>query len=134
MTILYRVAGEPSVEGLANPFTDVESGKWYSNAVIWAANEGIVRGITDTTFAPNKVTDREQLATIVYRFNGAEDVDTAVLDGYADGSTVSKYAVNAMAWAVENGIITGTTTTTLAPKDTATRAQVATILARYLAD
>ena len=134
VTILYRVAGEPSVEGLANPFTDVESGKWYSNAVIWAANEGIVRGITDTTFAPNKVADREQLATIVYRFNGAEDVDTAVLDGYADGSTVSKYAVNAMAWAVENGIITGTTTTTLAPKDTATRAQVATILARYLAD
>ena len=134
VTILYRIAGEPSVEGLANPFTDVESGKWYSNAVIWAANEGIVRGITDTTFAPNKVADREQLATIVYRFNGAEDVDTAVLDGYADGSTVSKYAVNAMAWAVENGIITGTTTTTLAPKDTATRAQVATILARYLAD
>ena len=133
VTILYRVAGEPSVAGLTNPFTDVEEGKFYTNAVIWAYNKGIVMGVDDTTFAPNSPVTREQMVTFLYRFAGTPDSDKTALEGYEDVSSVAKFAVDAVAWAVENGILTGTTATTLAPKGTATRAQIAAILARYLA-
>ena len=134
VTILYRVAGKPSVEGMENPFTDVAAGKFYTDAVIWAANNGIVKGVTSTTFAPEEDVTREQLATILYRCNGKTEADPTVLDAYTDGGSVSKFAVNAMAWAVSEGIINGVSATTLDPAGTATRAQAATMLTRYLAD
>ncbi|MCI6728999.1 MAG: S-layer homology domain-containing protein, partial [Clostridiales bacterium] len=70
VTILYRLAGEPTVEGKTNPFTDVAKNRYYTNAVIWGASEGIVNGVTDTTFAPNQPVTREQIATFLYRYSG----------------------------------------------------------------
>ena len=130
VTVLYRLAGAPSVEGLENPFEDVADGQWYTDAVIWAANEGIVTGTSDVTFTPANNVTREQLVTILYRYIGEPEADTAVLETYDDVAEISEYAVDAFAWAVENGVITGMTETTLSPKTTATRAQVATILMR----
>ncbi len=132
VTVLYRLVGEPEVDGMVNPFTDVAADTWYTDAVIWAANNGIVTGVTETTFAPNANISREQLVTILYRFFGEPEADTLVLAGYADANAISGYAVDAMAWAVGNGIVNGITETVLAPQGTATRAQIATILMRVI--
>lgn len=129
VTILWRMEGEPVVNCLL-PFTDVDSGEWYAEAVRWAASEGIVTGVSDTSFAPNAEITREQLAAILYRYAG-EPATAANLAGYADGASVSAYAVDAMSWCVEQGIITGTTATTLEPQGTATRAQAAAMLMRF---
>lgn len=133
VTILYRVAGAPGVEGLENPFTDVEAGRFYTDAVIWAANNGIVSGVTEDSFAPNKVITREQIATILYRFDKAEPAAEDNLKQFPDGEKVSGYAKDAMNWAVSQGLISGIANgeeTTLSA--TATRAQIAVILFRYL--
>ena len=130
VTILYRAEGSPNVSGEANPFTDVKSGQWYTDAVIWAAHEGIVNGMTETTFAPNLKITREQIATILYRYAGSPKTDGS-LDEFSDALTVSPYAIDAMRWSVEEGIINGMDGK-LAPKDNATRAQIATLLMRYL--
>ncbi len=132
VTVLYRLVGEPEVDGMVNPFTDVAADTWYTDAVIWAANNGIITGVTETTFAPNANISREQLVTILYRFFGEPETNTDVLAGYADANAISEYAVDAMAWAVENGIVNGITETVLAPQGTATRAQIATILMRVI--
>ena len=132
VTILYRLAGEPTVEGKTNPFTDVAENRYYTNAVIWGASEGIVNGITDTTFAPNQPVTREQIATFLYRYSGEPEVEGDNLAKFEDSGKVSKYAVNAMNWAVSQGLITGLSETTLSPNTTATRAQIATIIMRYL--
>lgn len=135
VTILYRLAGSPDVAGFANPFTDVEEGVWYYNAVIWAVNNDIVLGVTTTEFAPDTIITREQFITILYRYNGSPEVDTDVLDSFPDAEEVCSYAENAMAWAVENGIIRGSLTNGklyLLPGASATRAQIATIFMRYL--
>lgn len=134
VTVLYRLAGEPEVEGMTCTFTDVPANTWYTDAVIWAANNGIVNGTSKTTFAPNDDVTREQLVTILHRFFGEPAGDTNYLAGYADANTISDYAREAMAWAVEYGVVNGMTETTLAPKDAATRAQVATILMRLILD
>ena len=134
VTILYRNEGEPSVEGLDNPFTDVPEGQWYTNAIIWAANEGIVNGMTATAYAPDASITREQIATIVYRFAaklGYEVDETGDLNAYADGKAVSSYATEAMQWAVGCGLINGIDGK-LAPTATATRAQLATMLMRLV--
>jgi len=131
VTILYRLEGEPSVEGLVNPFTDVAEGQWYTDAIIWAADAGVVNGVTKTVFNPNGAITREQIATILYRYAGSEKVEDNCLADFADAGKVSAYAVDAMNWAVANGLITGMDETTLAPTATATRAQIATILMRY---
>lgn len=138
VTVLYRMAGSPAVTG-TNPFTDVADGTWYTNAVLWAAQEGITTGTSATTFSPTTPLTREQLATFLYRFASAESGDAIQapegnLDGFTDGGSVSSYAKTAMAWAVEDRLISGTTPTTLDPLGTATRAQVATILMRYTAE
>lgn len=133
VTILYRVAGAPGVEGLENPFTDVEAGRFYTDAVIWAANNGIVSGVTEDTFAPNRAITREQIATILYRFDKAEPAAEDNLKQFPDGEKVSGYAKDAMNWAVSQGLISGIANgeeTTLSA--TATRAQIAVILFRYL--
>ena len=129
VTILWRMEGEPVVNYLM-PFTDVDGGAWYAEAVRWASSEGIVTGVSDTSFAPNAEITREQLAAILHRYAG-EPATAANLAGYADGASVSAYAVDAMSWCVEHGIITGTTATTLEPQGTATRAQAAAMLMRF---
>ncbi len=134
VTVLYRAAGEPTVTGITNKFTDNKQGQYYYNAVLWASNMGIVNGATATTFDPNGNVTREQIAAILYRYEGSPTVSGS-LSGYPDQAQVSSFAVTAMQWAVGTGIITGVTSggrTTLSAKGNATRAQVAVMLHRFL--
>lgn len=131
VTILYRLENEPAVSG--SSFTDVASGQWYTNAVAWAAENGIVNGVTATTFAPNSAITREQMAAILYRYAAWKGCDVSGrvdLSGHTDAASVSAYATEAMAWANAEGLITGVTNTTLRPAGSAVRAQAATILMR----
>ncbi len=132
VTILYRAAGSPSVKGMDNPFKDVPQ-KWYTDAVIWAANMGVVNGVKPDRFNPDGNITREQIATILYRYEGSPNAaDT--LPPFADSRDISAYALKPMNWAIDNGLINGTGGGKLSPLNTATRAQIATILARYLQD
>lgn len=137
VTVLYRMAGEPEVTG-ENPFTDVPDGQWYTDAVLWAAENGITDGTSETTFSPNNPLTREQMATFFYRFADFETEEpievTGDLSGYTDADLVADYAVDAMTWAVGEGVISGIGNNTLAPDNTASRAQMATVLTRYTAE
>ena len=131
-TILYRLAGEPAVSGDL-PFTDVESGTWYTDAVLWAAQNGIVNGLGENTFAPMNTLTREQLVTMLYRYAEAAGYDVSAaadLSGYPDAGKVQTYAQKAMSWAVAEGIVEGMDGN-LNPAGNATRAQIATILMRF---
>ena len=133
VTILWRQAGSPVVNYAMN-FSDVESGVWYTEAVRWAAAEGIVKGYSDTVFAPDDTVTREQLATILYRYAGYKEYDVSAkgdLTTFADGSTVSTWAADGMTWAVGAQLITGKDGGKLDPTGTATRAEIATILMRF---
>ncbi|HIZ93655.1 MAG TPA: S-layer homology domain-containing protein, partial [Candidatus Flavonifractor avicola] len=133
VTILWRQAGSPVVNYAMN-FSDVESGVWYTEAVRWAAAEGIVKGYSDTVFAPDDTVTREQLATILYRYAEYKEYDVSAkgdLTTFADGSTVSTWAADGMTWAVGAQLITGKDGGKLDPTGTATRAEVATILMRF---
>lgn len=133
VTVLWRLEGSPAA-GSAD-FADVANGSWYDKAVAWANKEGIVTGISDASFAPNAAITREQMATMLYRYAKYLGLNTAAkadLSDYADADKISAYAVDAMAWAVRAGLINGVTADTLAPAGTATRAQVATILVRFV--
>ncbi len=133
VTILYRMEGQPAVSGDL-PFTDVEAGTWYTNAVGWAAQNGIVNGVGDETFAPGNDLTREQLVTILYRYAESKGYDvsaSADLAGYPDGEEIQAYAREAMAWAVAENIIQGMEDDTLKPAGNASRAQIATILMRF---
>ena len=138
VTVLYRMAGSPDVEGMVNPFADVSQEQYYGNAVTWAAQEGLVKGMTATKFAPNNPVTREQMATILYRFAMAHNFDVSQkrdLSAYPDGNQVMPYAQDAMVWAVGSGILQGNYTAgviTLSPCKSATRAQVAVVLMRFL--
>ncbi len=137
VTVLYRIAGEPAVAG-GSAFLDVPAGKYYSNAVIWAQGLGVVKGFQDGTYRPNENVTREQLAAILYRFtqaNGEPISGYANLVGFPDANQVHNYALQPMAWAVAEGIITGVGKDGrdyLQPANSATRAQFATIISRYL--
>lgn len=131
VTILYRVAGKPSVKSVSNPFNDVKSGSYYYDAVLWAYKNNIVTGTSATTFNPNGAVTREQIAAILYRYAGSPKT-TGTLTGYTDKNKVSTYATTAMEWAVKNGIITGKSASTLDPAGLGTRAEVAVMLHRYL--
>ena len=134
VTILYRAEGEPTVSGNGG-FTDVPSGQWYTDAIAWAAANGIVNGVGDEKFDPNGNITREQLATILHRYTslkGGDVTATTDLASYTDAAEISSWATDAMKWANATGLITGRSATTLAPKGTATRAEVATILMRYI--
>ena len=137
VTVLYRMAGQPEVTG-ENPFTDVPDGQWYTDAVLWAAENGITDGTSETTFSPNNPLTREQMATFFYRFanfEAGEPIEvTGDLSGYTDADLVADYAVDAMTWAVGEGVISGIGNNTLAPDNTASRAQMATVLTRYTAE
>ncbi|MBQ6810439.1 MAG: S-layer homology domain-containing protein, partial [Firmicutes bacterium] len=134
VTILYRIAGEPEVEG-TSPFTDVEVDSWYEDAVIWAASEGIAKGVTTTLFAPNEYITREQMATFFYRYsevNGYSLTTGADLSRFSDADEISVYALEPMDWAVTEGLIQGNGNGEICPGDNASRAQIATILERYV--
>ena len=132
VTILYRMEGEPSVTGTV--FSDVPKGQWYTDAVIWANEKGIVNGYGNGTFGPNNTITREQMAVILYRYaqNKGHDITaTDSLTAFSDKGKVSGYAVQAMGWAVGSGLITGVSENVLSPQSSATRAQMATILMRF---
>ena len=134
VTILYRMSGEPAVSG-APAFSDVLAGKWYSNAIKWATDKGIAKGVGGGKFDPDAPVTREQMSTFLMRyakFKGKSTSTSTSLSGYTDAGKVSSWAVDAVKWSVGNGIIVGTSATTLDPESTATRAQFATIVHRYL--
>lgn len=134
VTILYRMAGSPSVSG-SSDFTDVATGKWFAKAVAWAAANGIVNGYGSGLFGPNDPVTREQLAAILYRYAVYGGMTAVTLEenlgGFADTAQLSAYAIQAMNWAVGQGLINGSGSN-LVPKAQATRAQVAAIIHRYL--
>ncbi|MGM9640198.1 MAG: S8 family serine peptidase [Faecousia sp.] len=133
VTVLYRMEGEP--EGAAkSSFADVKDGAYYAEAVNWAAENGIVNGIDEDTFAPNRPVTREQFAAILYRYAEYKELDVtarADLSAFKDADKVSSYAKDALSWAVAEGLIKGVSSTTLAPKGSATRAQAAVLLVRF---
>ncbi len=132
VTMLHRLNGTPAA-GLAG-FADVAGGQWYSEAVAWAAANGVVNGYSDTKFAPNEEITREQLAAILYRYAQFKGLDVSAkgdLSGFADGAAVSGWAQEAMQWAVGAGLLNGNADGTLAPAAGATRAEVAMILMRF---
>lgn len=139
VTMLWRLAGEPAADG-ALTFTDVPAGEWYTEAVRWAVGAGVVDGYEDNTFRPSDSATREQLAAILYRYaqtkgEGFKGMWYFLLD-YPDAADVSDWADEAMHWMVMHEIITGTTDadgeTVLDPQGTATRAQVAAIMTRFV--
>lgn len=130
ITLLYRMANEPVVEGTI-PFNDVNMSAYYGNALIWAYQNNIANGDTDSTFAPSSAITRQDLAVLFYRYGNSSVGSTDVLSDFADVSDMSAYAMDAMAWAVKNGIIQGDNQKKLNPKDKATRAQCAAMIQRY---
>lgn len=134
-TVLYREAGEPAAKGTAS-FTDIAEGQWYTDAVNWAAEQGVVNGYPDGTFRPEAPITRQEMATMLYRFwklqGGKYAPKADVLANYQDRGEVADWALEAMSWTVQSGIIVGTSSTMLSPASGATRAQVALVLVNYL--
>lgn len=131
VTMLWRMAGEP-YEAAAG-FTDVAAGRYYTTAVAWAAKNGIVEGMTATTFAPDQAITREQLASILYRYAkwlGFSGYGSDI-SGYTDAGKVSSYAYDAMSWAVRSGVVTGTSARVLDPQGTASRAAAAQMFMNF---
>lgn len=131
VTMLWRMAGEP-YEAAAG-FTDVAAGRYYTTAVAWAARNGIVEGMTATTFAPDQAITREQLASILYRYAkwlGFSGYGSDI-SGYTDAGKVSSYAYDAMSWAVRSGVVTGTSARVLDPQGTASRAAAAQMFMNF---
>ena len=136
VTILYRAEGEPEVSFENIPFGDIAIGSYYEEAVIWAAEKGIVSGYDANKFAPNSNITRQQMAAIMYRYAKYKGYDASVgkdtnILSYDDASDVSEYAMAAMQYAVGSGLINGKTPTTLNPSDNATRAETSAILKRF---
>ncbi len=134
VTVLYRLEGQPSITG-ANSFTDVESGQWYTGAVIWANAEGIVTGYGGGLFGASDSVTRQQLAAILYNYakhKGYDVTAAADLAAYTDAAEISGWAQAAVQWAKAEGLITGRTASTLVPEGSATRAEVAAILMRFV--
>lgn len=137
VSILYRLEGGPAVSGNSSPFNDVHTSDWYYDAVRWAERTGVVGGVGDGRFAPNTAITREQLAAMLMNYANYKHQNVSAradLSRYSDADRVSAWAEDAVAWANAEGYISGMTTTTIAPQGSATRAQVAAILQRYLAD
>ncbi len=134
VTVLHRLANEKTASSDATKFNDVSQDTYYYNAVNWAVENGIVNGVNENTFAPSDSVTREQLVVMLYRFaklNGTVAGSESVLVSYEDANEIESYVKEAFAWAISDGIITGKSSTILAPKDTATRAEVATMLMRF---
>lgn len=132
-TILYRLAGSPEVSGSMD-FTDIQDDAYYRSAVLWAVQNGITMGVSDTAFAPDDQITREQLVTLLYRYAQATGRDTtarANLDDFGDVDRISGFARDAMAWAVAEGIVQGGSNSMILPGDEASRAQIAAIIQRF---
>lgn len=133
VAVLYRLDGRPAVSG-KNTFSDVPNNTWYTDAVIWANTNGIVAGIDDETFAPNRSVTREQMAAFLYRYcvryKKINPLFTtgATLSDFKDAGKISTYAVEAMDWCVQHGVLSGMGDGILDPKGTSRRAQLAVIL------
>ena len=133
-TILWRMEGSPAPKG-KNSFTDVVAGKWYADAITWAAENGIFAGYGKDKFGPDDPITREQLAAIFYRYAGYKGYDLTVkgnLDKFKDADKVTDYAKMAMQWAVSSGLVKGKSGNLLDPQGTATRAEIATMLHRFI--
>ena len=128
--VLYRIAGEPEVLG-ENPFSDVEEGTWYADAVIWAAGKDIIEGYGDGTFGTNDAVTREQMVTLFWRYQGKPAEEGTGLSDFTDTDKISEWARESFAWAVTAGIITGKDNGILDPKGTSTRAEIAQIVMNY---
>lgn len=132
VSILHRLAGSPTVS--AEVFEDVTADDWYGQAVAWAASEGIASGTSAETFSPNAAVTREQLAAFLCNFAAQQGVDTTAcsdLSNFDDAATVSDWAQDAVSWAHAEGLLAGTSATTLSPQGEATRAQLAAMLVRF---
>lgn len=132
--ILYAMAGEPAVTG-EGPFTDVPAGCWYTDAIVWAAQNGIVCGFGDGTFRPNAAVTRAQAAVMLYgyaAFTGADVTARADLSAYSDAGQIPAWAMDAMQWANARRLIVGRDSSHLAPNGGATRAEMAAILSAYI--
>lgn len=132
--ILYAMAGEPAVTG-EGPFTDVPAGCWYTDAIVWAAQNGIVCGFGDGTFRPNEAVTRAQAAVMLYgyaAFTGADVTARADLSAYSDAGQIPAWAMDAMQWANARRLIVGRDSSHLAPNGGATRAEMAAILSAYI--
>lgn len=134
-TILHRVEETPAVDGEIS-FSDILDGEWYADAVAWANANGIVKGISETEFAPNNNITREQIATIIYRYCQFKGIDVTtgevILANYDDFGAVSDYAVEAIKYAVGSGLMKGRTDRTLNPRENVTRAEAATLIMRFV--
>ena len=128
-TILYRVSGDKAQH--SHPFTDVPSGRWFSDAIAWAYESGVVNGTSDGTFSPDDNVTREQAAAMLYRFAGRPTASGDVT-AFSDAAKISGYAVEPLHWAVGEGIINGKSEYTLDPLGTATRAEIAKIMTVWL--
>ena len=134
VTILWRMAGEPVVD-YALPFEDVAGGAWYTEAIRWAASDGIVSGMTDTSFAPDADITREQFAAMLCRYADYSGCDTALggmgIREFEDCAEISDYALSSMGWAVDAGLFQGDEQGRLTPGANTTRAQAAALLMRF---
>ncbi|MDR2502634.1 MAG: S-layer homology domain-containing protein, partial [Oscillospiraceae bacterium] len=136
VTVLYRIAGEPSVSGLDNPFDDVASGAWYANAVKWGASNGIIHGLGGGKYAPDAPITRQDLAAILYRYaqlRGALPSDAAAELKFSDSAAISRYARESVSALTAQGIVSGKAKNIFDPHGQATRAEVAAMLRRFLA-
>ena len=135
VAVLHRLEGSPQASG--SDFTDVADGDWYAEAVNWAASVGVVSGFDDGTFQPNTAITREQMAAILRNYAEYKGMDVTAADdlaNYSDAASVSEWAKDSVTWAVDQGLISGITIDTLQPQGLSTRAQVAAVLQRYLAN
>ena len=126
--ILYAMEGRPAAEG--SYFTDVADNAWYADAVNWAASEGIVAGVSESTFAPDTAVTREQLALILFNYVNRPETPSAELT-FSDADSASAWSVDALEWAVGSGLISGKDNNMLDPQGTATRAEVAQIMMNF---
>ncbi|MEA4813533.1 MAG: S-layer homology domain-containing protein [Oscillospiraceae bacterium] len=135
VTVLYRMSGDDG--SYTNTFSDVPSGKWYENAVAWAAKNGITSGIGNGLFAPNTEVTREQLAVMLYNYAKYKGYDVSVGEdtnilSYNDALTISDYAYSALQWACGAGVMNGDDNGNLNPQNSATRAEAAAMLQRFM--
>ena len=136
--ILFNIEGGKSVSE-AMSYVDVGDADWFAEAIRWATAQDVMEGYGQGLFGPNDALTREQLVTILYRYAKSKGIDVSVGEdtnilSYDDAFDVSEWAIPAMQWAVGSDLITGKTATTLNPKDKATRAEIATIIMRYMTE
>ena len=141
ITVIYRNEGELSVLAddatTVSPFADIDMNAYYADAVLWGKQNGIINGVTENEFAPDSNITREQIATIIHRYAQYKGYDVSVGENtnilsYNDAGSISEYAISSMQYVVGSGLIKGKSDTTLNPLDKATRAELATILQRFI--